>query len=103
MLKHDASVEKPVEHGGGHHGVVGRSCPRRRRPGSWSATVELFRYLVVIDLESEAAGFVGQGQVAHLVDDQEARSGEETAWVVAHRTFERGPVTAGHQIGGRRV
>src|SRR5205807_893518 len=98
---HDASVEEPVEHGGGDHGVVEDLSPGPdaevggQRDGP-------FQVALGHDLEEGGGGLGGEGQVAHLVDDQEAGSGVEAHDVVP-ASFEGGAVAAGHELGGGGV
>src|ERR1700688_753738 len=100
-VEHDTAVQPAVEHGGGHHRVVEDLPPR--------ADAEIGRHddgalevALGYDLEERSSGLALEGQVAHLVDDQKSRTGEETHGG-GPSPFEGGPVTAGGQVGGRRV
>ena len=100
-VEYESPVEQPVEHCGGHHGVV-EDLP----PGP-DAQVrgEHGRALQVAlgdHLEEGGSCLVGQGQVADLVDDQQSGSGEE-AHGGGPPSFEGRPVTAGHQVCRRCV
>src|SRR5260370_1435157 len=72
----DAFVEEPVEGGGGEHGVAEPFGPGRDADvgGGDDAAFEVAG---VDDLEEQGAGFLVEDRVAHRVDDQQPRRGEE--------------------------
>src|SRR5260370_26934164 len=72
----DAVGEEAVEGGGGEHGVAEPFGPGRDADvgGGDDAAFEVAG---VDDLEEQGAGFLVEDPVAHLVDDQQPRRGEE--------------------------
>ena len=65
-------------------------------------TVRAFEVSGGDDLEEGGGGLVGEGEVADLVDDQQAGSGEEPHGG-GPAAFEGGSVAAGDEIGGGGV